>query len=138
MEENPTGPKRKLEETVVHMEKASSSDSTVSLMIKIVLRYDHAFQEFGFKGPSWLCCIPEYNFITDMSIDYMHCILLGVTRLLLRLWVSSNNHQELWYIGNQINIMDDRLCDIKPPNKIQRTPQSIEFTLKFWKGMFHL
>ena len=64
----------------------------------------------------------------------MHCILLGVTRLLLRLWIPSSNHQELWYIGNQISILDDRLCTIKPPNEIQRTPRSIELTLKFWKG----
>jgi len=35
VEENPTGPKRKLKETVEHMEKAASSDSTVSLTTKI-------------------------------------------------------------------------------------------------------
>lgn len=72
--------------------------------------------------------------MTGMSIDYMHCILLGVMRLLFRLWTSSSNHRELWYIGNQITTLDNRLCSIKPPNEIQRTPRSIEFTLKFWKG----
>ena len=58
------------------------------------------------KGPSWLCCIPEYNFIKGMSVDYMHCILLGITRLLLRLWMQSTYYQELWYIGTQIGIVD--------------------------------
>lgn len=86
------------------------------------------------KGPSWLCCIPEYNFIKGMSVDYMHCILLGITRLLLRLWMQSTYYQELWYIGTQIGIMDRRLCNIKPPDEIQRTPRSIELTVKFWKG----
>lgn len=31
VEENPTGPKRKLKQTIEHMEEASSSSSTVSL-----------------------------------------------------------------------------------------------------------
>ena len=66
----------------------------------------------------------------------MHCILLGVCRLLLRLWMQSSYHQELWYIGNQINVVDRRLCNIKPPDEIQRTPRSIELTMKFWKGSY--
>ena len=97
--------------------------------------YHLHIQVFGIKGPSWLCCIPEYNFIKGMSIDYMHCVLLGICRLLLRLWMQSTYHQEVWYIGNQMNIVDSRLCNIKPPNEIQRTPRSIELTMKFWKGM---
>jgi len=39
VEENLTGPKRKLKETVEHMEKAASSDSTVSLTTKFVSQY---------------------------------------------------------------------------------------------------
>lgn len=71
-----------------------------------------------------------------MSIDYMHCVLLGVGRLLLRLWTQASHHFELWYIGNEIATIDDRLCSITPPNEIQRTPRSIELTVKFWKGLF--
>ena len=78
-----------------------------------------------------------YIVIKGMSIDYMHCILLGICRLLLRLWVQSSYHQELWYIGNKINIVDKRLCSIKPPDEIQRTPRSIELTMKFWKGALY-
>ena len=69
-----------------------------------------------------------------MSVDYMHYILLGVTRLLLRLWMQSTHHQELWYMGNQISIVDNRLRNIKPPDEIQHIPRSIELTVKFWKG----
>ena len=71
-----------------------------------------------------------------MSIDYMHGILLGIGRLLLRLWIQACNHLELWYIGDQITTIDDRLCSITPPNEIQRTPRSIELTVKFWKGSY--
>ena len=73
-----------------------------------------------------------------MSIDYMHCVLLGVSRLMLRLWFQSQYHQELWYIGNKVTKVDDRLCSIKPPDEIQRTPRSIELTVKFWKGRHYL
>ena len=86
------------------------------------------------KGPSWLCVIPGFDMIDGMSMDYMHCVLLGVCRLLLRLWLQSCHHKELWYIGNQLSVLDDRLCRIKPPNEIQRTPRSMAVTLKFWKG----
>lgn len=72
--------------------------------------------------------------ISGMSIDYMHCILLGVCRLLFRLWLQSCHHKETWYIGNQVADLDDRLCNIKPPNEIQRTPRSMAQTIKFWKG----
>ena len=74
--------------------------------------------------------------IDGMSIDYMHCVLLGVGRLLLRLWTQARHRYELWYIGEQTATIDDRLCSIKPPNEIQRTPRSIELTVKFWKGSY--
>ena len=72
--------------------------------------------------------------IDGMSIDYMHGILLGIGRLLLRLWIQACHRSELWYIGDQITTIDGRLCSITPPNEIQRTPRSIELTVKFWKG----
>ena len=51
-------------------------------------------------------------------------------------WMQACHHFELWYIGNEIATIDDRLCSITPPNEIQRTPRSIELTVKFWKGLF--
>lgn len=91
-------------------------------------------QEFGVKGPSWLSTIPQFDIIKGMSFDYMHCVLLVVCRLLLRLWFNSSFHQEIWYIGTAVKSVDNRLCSICPPNEIQRTPRSIETTVKYWKG----
>lgn len=87
------------------------------------------------KGPSWLGTVTAYDLVDGMSADYMHCILLGVTRMLLRLWFTSTHHAELWYIGRDIQTVDSRLCKILPPNEIQRTPRSLEKTMKFWKGL---
>ena len=88
----------------------------------------------GVKGPSWLSVVPCFDLVEGVSVDYMHCVLLGVCRLLLRLWLQSSNHQKLWYIGTRIPDLDARLCSIKPPSEMQRTPRSMESTLKFWKG----
>lgn len=97
---------------------------------------DHSIcsQVFGVKGPSWLSVVPEYDVISGMSTDYIHCVLLGVCRLFLRLWFQSSNHKEPWYIGDQVAAIDDRLCSINPPSEIQWTPQTIAMTVKFWKG----
>ena len=67
-------------------------------------------------------------------MDYMHCILLVVTRLLLRLWFSSKYHKEIWYIGLHVAEVDERLCLIRPTKEIQRTPRQIATTVKYWKG----
>lgn len=93
------------------------------------------FQVFGVKGPSWLQTIPQFDIIKGTSFDYMHCVLLGVTRLLLRLWFTPSHRSELWYIGNKTHQIDRLLTSILPPDEMKRTPRHIETTLKFWKGM---
>ena len=70
-----------------------------------------------------------------MAVDYMHCTLLGVCRLLLKLWLQSTYHKKAWYIGRKASNFDVRVCGIKPLNEIQQTPWSISSTLKYWKGI---
>jgi len=38
------------------------------------------------KGPSWLMLLHNYNIVDGTAIDYMHCVLFGITKLLLSLW----------------------------------------------------
>ena len=76
--------------------------------------------------------------MAGMSVDYMHCILLGMCRLLLRLWFQPSHNKETWYIGNRLSDVDKRLCSIKPPSEIQRTPRRIATTVKYWKGVYIL
>ena len=91
---------------------------------------------FGIKGSSWLATIPPFDVVDGMSADYMHCVLLGVTRMLLRFWFNSKYHSKLWYLGNTgIKLVDACLSDFLVPNEIQRTPRSLEKTMKFWKGI---
>lgn len=92
-------------------------------------------KELGIKGPSWLGTVPTFDMARGVSFDYMHCCLLNLCRLLLRLWFKSTYHKQPWYIGRQVKNVDKRLCSIQPPDEIQRTPRSIESTVKYWKGM---
>ncbi len=69
-----------------------------------------------------------------MSVDYIDCILLGVGRQLMKPWLKTKHHKELWYIGGSLADLDSHLCAITPPAEIKRTPRSIATTLKFWKG----
>ena len=75
---------------------------------------------FGVKGPSWLCTVPSYNLVGGNVIDYMHCVLLAVTKMLLKLWFNSEHSKELWYCGNQVKKADAKLLQIKPPTIITR------------------
>lgn len=76
--------------------------------------------------------------MNGISADYMHRVLLGVTWMLMKLWFTSTYHSELRYMGNIVKVVDSWLCKLLPPNEIQRTPRSIEKTVKFWKGKYSL
>ena len=108
---DPTGPLRTNVDIEVHSYKAVSERKSV----------------FGIKGPSWLATIPNYDILRGNVIDYMHCVLLGVTKMLLKLWFDSENSKELWYCGGQVKEADSKLLQIKPPSTITRVPH-------YWKA----
>ena len=68
--DNPTGPERNPQECMLDAIAATEDNITVC----------------GHKGPSFLMDLPGYNLVRSTAIDYMHGVLLGVTKLLLGLW----------------------------------------------------
>ncbi|CAB4019393.1 Hypothetical predicted protein [Paramuricea clavata] len=56
-----------------------------------------------------------------------------VTRQLVHLWFDSNNHNEPWYLGKHIPVIDSRLKRVMPPQEVTRVPRSIT-QRAFWKG----
>ena len=118
IDENPLGPLRTNDETKLHSHEAVATAKPV----------------FGVKGPSWLSTVPKYNLIDGNVIDYMHCVLLGITKMLLKLWFNSEYSKELWYCGNQIKKADAKLLQIKPPTTITRVPRSIQHHRSYWKA----
>ena len=88
----------------------------------------------GVKGPSWLSCLRSFNFINGMSVEYMHCALLGVSKLLLSLWTDSARCSNTIHdIRHAIQQLDNRINRIKVTSSIRRKPRGIS-DLKHWKG----
>ena len=77
----------------------------------------------GVKGPSWLSCLKSFDFVKGFSVEYMHCALLGVTKLLLKLWtnpsISRGTSHDLHAV---IPMLDNKLSHVQVPSVIRRKP----------------
>ncbi|XP_044164670.1 uncharacterized protein LOC114974471 [Acropora millepora] len=89
---------------------------------------------FGVKGYSWFMFIPGFDIIKGISVDYMHCVLLGVTKMLLTLWFDKTHVAEEWNVSKRLDEVERRLLNITPPNCISRTPRSIVKDFSHWKA----
>ena len=88
----------------------------------------------GVKGPSWLICFPKFDIIQGIAIDYMHCILLGVQKLLIKLWFSKDFSGKQFNFYESVNEADKQLLSILPTMNISRLPRTIANDLQYWKA----
>lgn len=89
---------------------------------------------FGIKGPSFLTGLRFYDISLSTSIDYMHCVLLGITKKLMNLWFTATHSSQCFSLMNHIHFVDKSLDSIKPPHYVSRRPRSVSDHLKFWKA----
>ncbi|KAG0443344.1 hypothetical protein HPB47_015020 [Ixodes persulcatus] len=89
----------------------------------------------GVKGPSPLTDLPHFNLVWGFSVDYMHCVLLGVTRQFTEYLFSSTNCRENYYIGSPsvVVTVNKRLLSIRPPHCVTRLPRPVG-DRSFWKA----
>lgn len=96
--------------------------------------YISSKQSYGVKHLSCVTAAVNVDLVNSFSIDYLHCVLLGVTRKHLDLFLNSNNNKEHFYITTRKqDAMNKRLISIKPPLEIGRKPRSI-FDRASYKG----
>ena len=88
----------------------------------------------GVKGPSWLMCFPKFDIIQGIAIDYMHCLLLGVQKLLIKLWFSKDMSGKKFSHYQSVAEVDNKLVSILPTINISRLPRSIATDLQYWKA----
>lgn len=69
----------------------------------------------GFKGSSSICLLESFSITSGMVPDYMHCILLGITKSLLYKWFSSTQSKFEYFVGHSLKTISRRLQSIKPP-----------------------
>ena len=60
-------------------------------------------QVMGYKGSPVLALHPGFDIIHGMVTDYFHCVLLGISKTLLTLWLDSSNDQKEFYIGRKVS-----------------------------------
>ena len=77
----------------------------------------------GVKGRSVLTGVVDL--VKGIPIDYMHCVLEGVTKWLMEKWFRSCNHGMPYYIGTQVKLVDSDLLSQCPPHDFSRPPRSI-------------
>ena len=107
---NPDGPKR--------------SHSSVQMCSKLSM--NGTLREKGINAPgTCLLTLPLYDVVKGTGIDYMHCVLLNVTRFLVNLWFDSSHHTEAWSCSRRLHLADSRLKSIRPPSCITRAPKSL-------------
>lgn len=81
----------------------------------------------GVKGPSALLPVPLFNVVSNFVPDYMHGILLGVTKYIVNAWFDSRNNSREFYIGSNANctLISDRMSKIIFPHNVGRVPRTI-------------
>lgn len=81
----------------------------------------------GVIGKSCLVSLPNFNIINGFGIDYMHCVLLGVVRKLLNLFLNSKHHKRCFYLDKKkMAILQRKLLSIKPIREIIRKPRPLK------------
>jgi len=93
---------------------------------------DNGEMRNGVKGANPLLLIKNFDIVHGFIVDYMHGVLLGVSKHICTLWFESKPSAN-WYIGNQKNAVDSALLKVKPPRNLTRTPRSIR-SMAQWKA----
>jgi hypothetical protein len=68
-----------------------------------------------------------------VPIDYMHAVLEGVFKSLMKTWFDSSNHRMPFYLGRDVKTINKKAKQICPPSEFTRTIRPVE-TLAYWKA----
>ena len=77
--------------------------------------------------------VPGFNIATDFSPEFMHSVLLGVTRQFIYLMLDTSSSGKKYYLGKKAQHLDKIILNVKLPSEITRLPRSAT-TRKFWKA----
>lgn len=85
-------------------------------------------EELGIRTLSPLLSLDYFDIVNGVVPDYMHGILLGITKKLITLWTKSKYSKSPFYIGNKVN--EERLREMMPNDYIQRMPRKFKHSWK--------
>lgn len=90
--------------------------------------------EKGIKGVSLLLGLDWYVMVYGMVPDYMHGLLLGVTKTNPSLMFSLSNSSKPYFVRKNIKSADKILKNMKPNDQISRLPRKLEKNLHYFKA----
>lgn len=85
----------------------------------------------GIKGVSCIIGFPSgYDIINSFCIDYMHGIALGISKDLIKIWVSKRSIPQPPYKNFKLStknceLLNSRILQLKPTSNFRRMPRSI-------------
>ena len=86
----------------------------------------------GIKGMSILS--DHIDLVNGLPIDYMHGVLEGVTKVIMKFWFDSQYSNKSFSLCKFVDQIDRKLVSVRPPHEFRRSPRSIVSTQKFWKA----
>lgn len=79
----------------------------------------------------------HFNIINSMSVEYMHCVLLGMQKHILELFLNTKNSGKPFYIApKHRQILNKRILGLQPPAYIVRKPRSLDDRSNFKASEF--
>lgn len=112
----------------------STSRTSSSVLQNALSAVENNTRVKGFYDVTPLAKLPWFDLVLGIVPDYMHGVLLGVTKQFLNLWLSPSKFKKPWFIGNKTKAIDKRLKDMKPPDFIQRLPRQLETSRAYFKA----
>lgn len=80
----------------------------------------------GICGMTGLAAMPWLDVVIGVVPDYMHCVLLGVTKTLMYKFFSPTNSNKPYFVGKHLKKISKRMHSICPPDFIERIPRDLE------------
>lgn len=110
-----------------------TDESIRSAMIRSLNDDINVIKNKGVKGTSVLMNLEGFDLSNGMVPDYMHSVLLGVTRQYTELILSSPEAE--YYVGapNQLAVINRQILLIHPPTCITRSPRTLQ-ERRNWKA----
>ncbi|KAK6179139.1 hypothetical protein SNE40_011561 [Patella caerulea] len=87
-------------------------------------------EELGIRTLSPLLSLEFFDIVNGVVPDYMHGILLGITKNLITLWTKSKYYKCGYYIGTKVKILERGLQDMMPNDYVQRMPRKFQHSWK--------
>ena len=81
-----------------------------------------------------MVALDGFDLVKGIVPDYMHGLLLGLTKTLMGKWFSPTQSGNQYFVGKELKTVATRLYSISPPPFIERLPRDLERNSSHFKA----